>query len=402
MAEFSSPGNEKYPMKVLIIEDQNAKFEAVSEQVIECYADLSVTIVRAETMQEATKRLYESRFDLIVADLMLPIRKKNEDPIDISDDIVGVIESSDKNRGSNVVALTGFNDLYDEKRELFNDAGILIVKYGGEKEEWRRSLAAVLGRVREQESFDFVVLCALEKERGGFRQTSAALGPMKNVRGIDCLVARIGDLRGAIVRLPRMGLVEASISTTRVLEHFKPRLVAMSGICAGVVGNSKIGTVVVADICWEYQVGKWANNGFKMEHYDVPLDENVKTTINQFIEQDPKGKKVKEGLIDDAVIFEDMAIGPMATGSAVIADEEKISAIHGQHRKMVALDMEMFGVYRAAFSSPHVPIYFGAKTVVDLADGNKNDKFHDYGCAASARLIVQLIPLLLNKKGAKD
>lgn len=382
-------------MKVLVIEDTDPKFQAVSEQVVECFADIAVVIERAETLQEATKRLYEARFDLIIADLMLPIRKKTDDPIDISDDIVGVIESSDKNRGSNVVALTGFDDLYDEKRELFNDAGILIVKYGEGKEEWRRSLAAVLGRIKEQESFDFVILCALEKERGGFRQTSAALGAMKNVRGIDCQVAHIGGLRGAIVRLPRMGLVEASISTTRVLEQFKPRVVAMSGICAGVVGNSKIGTVVVADICWEYQVGKWANDDFKMEHYDVPLDENVKTTINQFIEQDPKGRKIKDGLIDDAVIFEDIAVGPMATGSAVIADAAKLSAIHGQHRKMVALDMEMYGVYRAAFASAHSPIYFGAKTVVDLADGNKNDRFHDFGCAASARLVVELIPLLI-------
>ncbi|MBD9638460.1 hypothetical protein IB277_19335 [Ensifer sp. ENS07] len=382
-------------MKVLVIEDQDPKFDAVREQVIECFESLTLVVERAETMQQATKSLYQSKYDLIVVDLMLPLRNKAEDPIDISDDIVGVIESSDKNRGSNIVALTGFNDLFDEKRQVFNDAGILIVRYGDAKEEWRRSLAAALGRIKEQESFDFVVLCALEKERGGFRQTSAVLGPMKNVRGIDCLVARIGDLRGAIVRLPRMGLVEASISAARVIEQFKPRLVAMSGICAGVVGNAEIGTIVVADICWEYQAGKWADDDFRMEHYDVPLDDIVKTTINQFIEQDPKGRRIKEGLIDDAIIFKKMSVGPMATGSAVIADEKKILAIHGQHRKMAALDMEMYGIYRAAFSSAHAPIYFGAKTVVDLADGNKNDKYHDYGCAASARLVVELIPLLL-------
>ena len=34
---------------------------------------------------------------------------------------------------------------------------------------------------------------------------------------------------------------------------------------------------------------------------------------------------------------------------------------------------------------------FAAKTVVDLADPNKDDKYHEYGCAISARFVVKAL-----------
>jgi adenosylhomocysteine nucleosidase len=191
-----------------------------------------------------------------------------------------------------------------------------------------------------------------------------------------------------------MGLVEASIISTRAVERFNPKILAMSGICAGVSGNSKIGNLVLADICWEYQAGKWADEKFKIEHYDVSLELNTKTFLSQLIAIDPRGDKYKTGLIEDEVIFQKMILGPMATGSAVIASAERMAEIEAQHRKIVGLDMEMYGVYKAAELSSNKPIFFGAKTVVDLADNAKGDKYHEYGSILSARFTIDAIKTL--------
>ena len=124
-----------------------------------------------------------------------------------------------------------------------------------------------------------------------------------------------------------MGLVEASIVTTRAIELFKPRVIAMSGICAGMAGNSKLGTLVLADMCWEYQAGKWSDTGFKIEHYDVPLHSAIRTTLNQLIASDPKGTRYKENLIEDPVVFKSIIVAPMSTGSAVVASAEQSEKI---------------------------------------------------------------------------
>jgi adenosylhomocysteine nucleosidase len=148
------------------------------------------------------------------------------------------------------------------------------------------------------------------------------------------------------------------------------------------------------DPCWEYQAGKWASDGFKIEHYDVGLETATRTTISQFISRLGKAIDYKKDLLEDAAMFEEIVIAPMATGSAVIASEERISAIQEQHRKMAALDMEMYGVYKAAQLSASSPVVFGAKTVVDLATHSKGDQYHEYGSILSARFIVDVISQL--------
>src|ERR1019366_4083501 len=133
---------------------------------------------------------------------------------------------------------------------------------------------------------------------------------------------------------------------------------------------------------------KWADKKFKIEHYDVGLEPNTKTTLSQLIAVDPRGDRYKVGLIDDEVVFEKIVIGPMATGSAVIASSERMAEIETQHRKMAGLDMEMYGIYKAAELSATKPMFFGAKAVVDLADNSKGDKYHEYGAILSARFVV--------------
>jgi adenosylhomocysteine nucleosidase len=179
-----------------------------------------------------------------------------------------------------------------------------------------------------------------------------------------------------------------------VIDLFQPSILAMSGICAGVQGNTKLGTVVVADICWEYQAGKWADTGFKIEHYDVPLIPHVRTTLSQLIAKDEKGANLKVGLMDDPVKFESLVIAPMSTGSAVIASKDRLDEIGEQHRKMAALDMEMYGVYKSAEQAPKKLQYFGVKTVVDLADSAKGDTYHEYGSILSARFAIEAIKVI--------
>lgn len=78
-------------------------------------------------------------------------------------------------------------------------------------------------------------------------------------------------------------------------------------------------------------------------------------------------------------------------GSAVIADKIYLKQIELIHRKVNALDMEVFAIHRAAELSPHTPACICAKTVVDLCDSNKNDDIHPYGSYISAKFLIMAI-----------
>jgi adenosylhomocysteine nucleosidase len=193
-------------MDILVLEDQDDKFALIDAEIRESYKDTSIKLVRADHFAIATKYIYKTKFDLIVIDLMMPLRK-GDAAEDISEDIISILELSSFNRVASVVALSGFDDLVDAQRQRFTEAGIILVHYDETDERWKKYISAALAKIREQVVFDFVIVCALEKERAAYKNTIAKVGELRNIRGLDCMSLDLGPLKGVCVKLPRMGLV---------------------------------------------------------------------------------------------------------------------------------------------------------------------------------------------------
>lgn len=73
----------------------------------------------------------------------------------------------------------------------------------------------------------------------------------------------------------------------------------------------------------------------------------------------------------------------------MIADDSTRDALVNAHRKLAALDMESYGVLRAAEirKTPATVI----KRVCDLADADKSDDLRDRARAAAARVFVDAV-----------
>ncbi len=262
--------------------------------------------------------------------------------------------------------------------------------------QWKSTV--ILQRIERRVRIDFVIVCALEKERSGFKHTEATIGELEIISELDCLHLEIDGLKGVCVKPPRMGLVDASVISARAIELLNPKLICMAGICAGFSEEVEVGTLIVSDVCWEHQAGKWSGDTFKLEHYDITLENDVRVRLSQYIERNAPFDHLKAGQIaSDKVLKQSVLLKPTVTGSAVIASEQRILEIRDQHRKLGGLDMEMYGLYRARELSMSKPICFGAKTVVDLADSAKADDVHEYGSVLSARFVVGAIKELLRK-----
>ena len=224
--------------------------------------------------------------------------------------------------------------------------------------------------------------------------TTAELHEIEHLRGVDSMPMEIDGVHGLCILQPSMGLVEAATTTAQALERYRPKIVAMSGICAGVGPEINLCDLVIPTLCWEYQAGKWHKDGFKIEPYSVSPPHQTLSIVTQLTEQQDINEKLLSG-IPKMGLSPQIHLGPMATGSAVIADQTKMSEIAAQHRKMIALDMEMYSVFKACQRSSPAPQFFGVKTVVDTGDTNKSDTYHEFGCTLSARFTVAAISKLL-------
>jgi adenosylhomocysteine nucleosidase len=173
----------------------------------------------------------------------------------------------------------------------------------------------------------------------------------------------------------------------------------MSGICAGFRDQVSLGQLVVGSPAWEYQAGKWSKNEFEIAPTQIPLNARTRSIIDHVISKEEFAQSVENGIDPNRArpSFRSQAIlAPFVTGSAVIADAKKLAHIEIQHRKIAGLDMETFGLYFAAHETPaSLQHFFSIKCVVDLADSNKGDDLHSYGCCVSARATEELVRELL-------
>lgn len=243
---------------------------------------------------------------------------------------------------------------------------------------------------------DFVVVCALQKERAALSFCDVVeLGDLTNVQGMDCQDLTVGELTGIAIVAPRPGLISAAIVSAKALEIFKPRAIAMCGICAGIEGESTLGDLITPDLSWNYQTGKFEAGRLTPELQQTQVPPSVKTKIEQMATLEVS-QEIRDRLLCDELAGKEIKVRPMISGSQVVADKHAAQLAASSSRKVGALDMEVASVYAAAHEFYNGGgIFLAAKTVVDMADEDKDDRYHQYGCAVSARFVVKALTRLL-------
>ncbi|WP_139017470.1 5'-methylthioadenosine/S-adenosylhomocysteine nucleosidase, partial [Bradyrhizobium sp. STM 3809] len=310
-----------------------------------------------------------------------------------------------KNRTTPVIGMSAFPDEIASYRNRFDELGVLMIAFDS-NDAWRKSLSTFIESVDIKSTsitqLDFLIVCALEEERQGFRSTELMKVSEVVVGGLNVQYVYLdGDRRylGGILRLGQMGLVACTYETTLALNLFRIDILCMTGICAGFSKQASLGQIIVGSPAWEYQAGKWSLNGFEIAPTQIPLKSQTRAIIDHTISK-PDFEQALEARLDSncprPALRSKPKLAPFVTGSAVIADSQRLTHIEQQHRKIAALDMETFGIYFAAHESPNSPRhFFSSKCIVDLADEKKNDNLHQYGCTVSARATELLLRELL-------
>ena len=313
--------------------------------------------------------------------------------------IDSVRDDSAKNYYTPVIALTGFDNKAEEKFRDLNSSDITVLTYDGPDGRWRDIIKNKVLASIPSKRYEFVILCALDKEANAYEGAGYQVGERKIIKGLACREIKIDEKIGVIVTAPRMGLVSAAITCANSINLFQPRLVCMSGISAGVHDKAKIYDVVIPDICFQNDSGKWKRGRFELEAYPVQIEHNLKLRIENSIAHSHFKNKISEGIslkkseIPDGVEELDFNIycAPASSGSSVVADKTVAVELIGQHRKLSAFEMESYAIYEAARLSNLTPLFFSAKSVVDIGTETKNDDFHRVACLLSAKVVYQLI-----------
>lgn len=386
-------------MKILILEDNLSKIDAIISEIkaFEPEAEIFTSTNQFDFSTQLERNLY----DLIIIDLMVPMYANNE-PTDLTETIIYKIRDEDcVNFNTQVLALTQYTEAAHKFLDIYSSVGIQIGKYS-ENAEWKTLLFTNLRLSRPVKKYDFVILCALQKEADAFMEIFPSMTKNISILGLVCRRVEIGDYKGLIVTCSRMGLVNAAITATKAIEYFKPNIICMSGICAGLKPDEiNIYDIIISESCYQHDIGKWGSDGFISELYPVHLDPDVRTCINNIITDEQECKDISLNITTSADEFADknidpkLAFGITSSGSNVIANDDMVKQIQTTHRKLVSLDMEIYSVYEAARMSSIKPMYFSCKSIVDNGTPSKGDNYHRLACLFAARCTTKILKGLL-------
>ena len=194
-----------------------------------------------------------------------------------------------------------------------------------------------------------------------------------------------------------MGLTAAAIATTQLVLQFRPKIVVMVGIAAGTrSGKKQFGDVLVADPSVDYNSGKVVDTdgirAFLPDPYPIGLNPRLRSVLHKYHGQHPIFKAIRKRWSGSLPSGENhLHVGPLGAADQVIDDASRIEEIQKNWRKLIGVEMETYGVYRACEEAPEPkPRFVSFKAVCDFA-AEKTDSWQDYAAFVAAEFAVEFL-----------
>lgn len=400
-------------INILIVDDKPEKQQEINAVLKEvCVGYENINIESTNDVGSTKTIMGQKDIDIMILDLHLPIRFIDGPVYEGGVTLIDEVKASKRYKyPTYVVSLSQHANETEAFRKGTGDIHKYII-YDEKDRSWAEELIKFVQSViptlcagvsHRNYMYDLAVICALPEE---LEYVNKSLIDVKQIRApFDDFIYFEGcyEKQGNLVHViatcsTQMGMVAASTLTTKLIYNFCPRYVVMTGIAAGVKGKTNMGDAIVAEYTWDYGAGKEVidENGQK-KHKNTIQQIHISPEISNMVRQLQLDTAFLDSVKSEARVKKpknkfNIIMGAVATGAAVIADPDKVKEIiDNQVRDLIAVEMEVYGVYYAAnwAISPR-PQFIAIKAVCDYADAEKNDDFHDYAAYTSVRVFEKM------------
>lgn len=397
-------------LKILVLEDDPSK----KGQLLS-YLDISKELVgnidTAICTEDAQRFLQQNVYDLFIVDIIVPKNLAGEKSEQNSIELVEMIDDGVNGliKPKHILPVSSSSSLSSQAHDFFKPRPWSILPYNEADTSSLESIKKIVEFLARQNSLslqpvDVLLITALaEPEFQALEALPFDWGPLEPLD--DMHLYRRGTFKSNSNSRPhqvvalfclRMGPVQAAILSTKSIAAFSPKMVIMAGICAGMPTKTDIGDVVAAEVSWDWQSGKFIDsNGqeeFQIAPHHLDINEALRTPLFRLKKDAEYWKSLAEYAVAVRAGMPKLVVGPMATGSSVLADERVSGRIkEQQHKNLVGLDMETYGVYAAVQACSPQTLVLSLKSVCDKGDMQKNDEYQAYASLVSARTVQRFL-----------
>jgi nucleoside phosphorylase/CheY-like chemotaxis protein len=402
-------------VKILVVEDEPEKKRIVISAATE-KGELSLSdIDEAADVVSAKRCLMKKRYDLLILDINIPPRSDRRTEVGAGLEVLRFIRHDERAHvPPHIVGLTAYDDGFTSAAADFSSPLWKLIKFEYNDRTWREALQAAISHLVAMDippypndgktyhtdlglivGLEGVELESIRNLPGDWYRVSVRHDPARYYRG----TFRAGEegLDVVAVAAPRMGMPAATATASKLIHTFRPRVVVVGGICAGVRGKVDIGDILVADPCWDWGSGKWivdhrdGHRKFLPAPYQWRIDETLRSGLKEIGEDDRILQEIHKSFVGPKPrFFPKVVIDAMASGGSVLQANEVMDEVREQHKNLVGIEMESFGVFSAAeYAAEPRPRCLSVKAVCDFGDSDKSDSFQTYAAFVSARFLYK-------------
>lgn len=392
-------------LDVLLLEDDPSKKNrllAFLNQERELFSRVDTALCTSDALQ----RMRERQYDLFISDVVVPVElggdKSEENCVsmfmEIDDGYDGILPPHFS------LPISASREIGENAFGFFKGRPWGILPYDEATGECILAVEKVSRFVLQEKarmerdagsSCDvFLISALMEPEFSAVEALDFNWGPLEPLDASQLIRFGSFSVDGRTYRIAagfstRMGPVAAAALTTKVMLMLKPKLIIMTGICAGIPQKASIGDVIAADNSWDWQSGKCVDKngveGFEIAPHQIPIDGVAKKQLILLKRDNEFWQSLALLAVSAKVALPKMLIGPMATGASVLADARVVERIKStQNKNVVGLDMETYAVFAAAECCPFPTRVLSLKAVCDNGDIKKDDEYQEFAAKVSA------------------
>lgn len=396
-------------IKILLVEDNQEKLRLITAVLLSIPGVGSDLLDVAGDVYSAKRRLASQRYDLLILDIALPPRIDRLPEPDAGLDLLTFIKEHPRAiPPAYIVGLTAFSQNAEVASVAFASALWKLIYFSHADRGWEKPIVEAVSYLLQKHAppyssdgrtyhLDLGVVAALPEELDAVLKLPADWRSFRVEHDLSSYFrAEFSTQRGKVsvvaVSAQRMGMPSAAVTTANLISTFRPKYLAMVGICAGLRGRVEFGDILVADPCFDWGSGKWIEEHgellFRPAPYPWRLNPHIVSAVKRVacpellhrIHSQYQGLKPQ---LPPRVI-----VDAMASGGSVLQAQKLVNDVREQHKNLIGIEMESYAFFTAGeLAAAPKPTCFSFKSVCDFGDAAKNDEYHRYAAYTSAAFL---------------
>ncbi|WNZ47892.1 SIR2 family protein [Leptolyngbya boryana CZ1] len=185
-----------------------------------------------------------------------------------------------------------------------------------------------------------------------------------------------------VTQLANMATADAVSSTADLIRHWSPGAIVLVGIAAGIDPKEQnLGDLVISSSIYYYERSKVTPQGQQLEPYMIDTDATLWNRVQNLAAWKAS---IPEPRPDQAKTRPKIHRGVIASGEKVIADAIARNKLVEEHRKIIAIEMEGYGLSKAVQQNFQHIRHLVIKAICDWADESKDKEWQPYAAAVAA------------------